>query len=493
MSRPLGTADAVPSRLAHNAVGLPAVLFQSITHMAPGIAVAFSVIFAAGYAGGSTPLAVLFALIGCLCVAVSIGQLAQHLPSAGGLYTYAANGVGPYVGFLVAWGFMLSEPIVAAFVYLVFGNLVSSTLQTNWNWPAWVWAPAVVLIGLIVWYLVYVGIKISTEAGVLLGIFEIVVFVALAVTLIVKAGGHNTLQVFGVHYHNANGLGSVFPGMIYAVLAFIGFEAAAPLGEEAENPRRTIPRAVIYSCLLIGLFYLLCYYGATVYFGPARMAGSFLTYNNGDPWTGMSKQVWDWGWVIVFIALVNSSVANANAGANAATRVAYAMARINLLPRALAAIHPTHRTPYIATHVQAFGGIVLALVLGALLKGAPLNGVALLGTVATIIVIPIYILTNLSCMVFYWTARRDEFNPLLHVLVPLIGILFFIPAELVSFGINFAGLGISPLAWPSNYAPAIVGVWMLIGIGLLVYYARTRPARIRETADVYMEDITPDE
>lgn len=492
MSAPTAGEEQFPSRLAHNAVGLPAVLFQSITHMAPGIAVAFSVIFAAGYAGGSTPLAVLFALIGCLCVAVSIGQLAQHLPSAGGLYTYTANGLGPYVGFLVAWAFMLSEPIVAAFVYDVFGNLIASTFESNLHWPAWIWAPAVVLIGLLVWYLVYVGIKISTEAGVALGIFEIVVFVALALTLIVKAGSHNTLQVFGVHYHNSNGLGSVFPGMIYAVLAFIGFEASAPLGEEAEDPKRTVPRAVILSCLLIGIFYLLCYYAATVFFGPARMASSFLGANNGDPWTMMSRQVWNWGWVIVFLALVNSSIANANAGANAATRVAYAMARIHLLPQSLAAIHPRYRTPYIAIHVQAILSIVLALGLGILLKGQPLNGVALLGTVATIIVIPIYILIDVACMVYYLRVRRDEFNPLLHLIIPIIGIIFFIPAELVSFGINFAGLGISALAWPSNYAPLIAGIWMLIGIGLLIYYAQNRPERIRETADVYMEEIAPE-
>jgi hypothetical protein len=95
--------------------------------------------------------------------------------------------------------------------------------------------------------------------------------------------------------------------------------------------------------------------------------------------------------------------------------------------------------------------------------------------------------------VYYWRFRREEFNPLLHGLIPLVGILFFIPAELVSFGINFAGLGISPLAWPANYAPPIVGIWILLGIGLLIYYMRTRPTRIRETADVYMEEIVAEE
>src|SRR6184192_4872824 len=96
------------ARLERNAVGLAPTLFQSITHMAPAAAVAFSIIVGAPYAGGSLPLSVLLALVACLMVAISIGQLGRHLPSAGGLYTYVARGIGSTGGFLVAWGFMLA-------------------------------------------------------------------------------------------------------------------------------------------------------------------------------------------------------------------------------------------------------------------------------------------------------------------------------------------------------------------------------------------------
>jgi amino acid transporter len=67
--------------------------------MAPAAAVAFSIIVGANFAAGALPLSVLFALVGCLLVAVSIGRLARQLPSTGGFYTYAARDLHPAVGF----------------------------------------------------------------------------------------------------------------------------------------------------------------------------------------------------------------------------------------------------------------------------------------------------------------------------------------------------------------------------------------------------------
>src|SRR5207253_5254364 len=99
----MDTSSSAPSgSLAREAIGLREVLFQSITHMAPAAAVAFSIPAGIGFAGGATPLAVIFAIVACLLVAISIGQLAKHLPSAGSFYKYASKGLHPSVGFLVA-------------------------------------------------------------------------------------------------------------------------------------------------------------------------------------------------------------------------------------------------------------------------------------------------------------------------------------------------------------------------------------------------------
>jgi amino acid transporter len=72
-------------------------------------------------------------------------------------------------------------------------------------------------------------------------VFEIAVFLVLAVFLIVQAGSNNTAQVFTTHY-SPTGLTGVIGGSVFTLLAFGGFEGAAPLAEETRDPRRTIQR-----------------------------------------------------------------------------------------------------------------------------------------------------------------------------------------------------------------------------------------------------------
>jgi amino acid transporter len=277
--------------------------------------------------------------------------------------------------------------------------------------------------------------------------------------------------------------------MVYTVLAFIGFEASVPLAEETKDPRRTLPRAVILSCVLIGVFYLICYYGAMVYFGPnvaADATKGFFVFNGGDPWDGLASKVWGPLSILVLLAIVNSAFANSNAGANAATRVGYALGRVGILPRALAQVHPRYKTPYIAVHIQGALGIAIAIILGFALNG-PLNAFALLGTVATLVIVLIYILTNLSNLVFYLREHRDELNPILNVVVPILGTLIFIPVLLAAFGFDFGGLGIARLTAPANAAPWIVLAWLVFGVLVFVLYTVRSPGKIQETARTFIE------
>src|ERR1700735_1067705 len=184
--------------LRRNAIGLREVLFQSITDMAPGAAIAASIPAGVAFAGGSLPLAVIFALVACLFCACSIGLLAREMPSAGSLATYAARGLHPAVGFLVAWGYVLVGFLIPPLVLLQLGFTTAGTLNSEFHsYPATLWWPWALAGAVIVLAAGFYGVRTSTRLGTILGLFEIGVFVVLAIFLVVHAGRHNTLRVFG--------------------------------------------------------------------------------------------------------------------------------------------------------------------------------------------------------------------------------------------------------------------------------------------------------
>jgi len=117
------------TKLESNAIGLREVVFQSICSMAPGAAIAASIPFGSPLAGGALPLAVLFAFIGILFTASSIGQLAKHIPAAGSVATYSAIGLRPWVGYLVGWAYAAVEILIVPLVMLQLGYTVAG----EWN------------------------------------------------------------------------------------------------------------------------------------------------------------------------------------------------------------------------------------------------------------------------------------------------------------------------------------------------------------------------
>jgi amino acid transporter len=492
------TATSIPGDqqvgLQRNAIGLPEVLFQSITHMAPAVAVALSIGAATGFAGRLTPLAVVLAMVACLFTAYSIGQLALHLPSAGGMYTYVARGLGPFFGWLMAWAFALAEPLVAPILLASFGFFGATFLTTYLHVGegfTYLWVVLAIACGLLLWWLIYSGIQLSTRTGIVLGAIEISIFVFVSVVLIINAGSRNTLDVF---IPGDKGIQPAFQGMIFCLLAFIGFEAAAPLGEEAREPRHTIPRAVIWSTIGVGAFYVLCYYAATVYFGQDRM-GDFYAFNGGDPWGFMAtKTLGTLGGILVVFAIINSSLANANSGATAATRSIFSMARGSLLPKFFAAVHPTHRTPVNAVHAQVLVAIVVAVGGGLVLKDDPLSGLGpiniyiFIGTMLGLLFAGMYMAVNAAVIGFYWRERRDEFNVIKHLVIPMLGVLAMIPALMsVIGGLTIPLFDVELPAYTNSlrFTAPIVGVWMAIGIVIFIVLWFVNRQALERMRDVY--------
>ena len=457
--------------------------------MAPGAAIAASIPAGVAFAGGALPLAVLFALIASLFCASSIGLLAREMPAAGSLATYAARGLHPAVGFLVSWGYVLVGFLIPPLVLLQLGFTVAGTFHQEFHsYPANLWWPWAIVGAVIVLAAGFYGIRVSARLGTVLGLFEIGVFLVLAVFFVVHAGGHNTLSVFSTKYTppGHRGITGVIAGSVYSILAFGGFEGAAPLAEEAKNPRRTIQRAVLLATILIGVLYIFTTYAVDVAFGPAKFA-TFST-SGAASWEGMARSLYGIFWFFVFLAIVNSTIANANAGVNVSSRTAYAMGRIAAFPRFLAQVHPRFRTPAAAILVGFV--ITIAVTLGLGLGYDPVTAFFMVGTGLVIVLAAIYILMNAACIGFF--ARRGQrMNPLLHVLIPVLGILAFVPAWLTAAGIKAFSF-VAPLTAPVSYMGPAVGVFMLIGVIYLIVLYRTAPDRVTDVGLVHLDALEED-
>jgi len=332
----------------------------------------------------------------------------------------------------------------------------------------------------------YFGIRTSARLGTILGVFEIGVFLVLAIFLVFHAGGHNTLSVFTTKYVPAgkyHGLSGVIAGSVFTVLAFLGFESAAPLAEEARNPKRTVQLAVMLSTLLIGALYVFTTYAMDVGFGPTRFA-SFSTAGSAS-WEGVARSLYGLFWVFVFFAIINSTLANSNAGVNVASRTSFAMGRIHAFPPQFARVSDTHRSPVLA--IATGCAIGLAVMLGLGFGYDPITAFGMIATALVILLVGIYLVMNVAC-IGYFARRAHGFNLVSHVIVPVLGIAAFIPAWLAGAGLKAPGLSFIPrLTPPLSYMGPAAAIWMVIGVGYLAYLYQRHRQRITDVAMIHLE------
>ena len=172
---------------------------------------------------------------------------------------------------------------------------------------------------------------------------------------------------------------------------------------------------------------------AAVYYGPERFSG-FASYANGVPWDGLARSVSMVFWALVLFAIINSTLANANAGANVFTRTAYAFGRVGAFPRWFADLHPKYKSPRVGLLVELILSLIVGLALG--FKYTPQVAFGIIGTALVVIVVPVYIATNIACIGFFARHRKDEQHWVLHIIVPIIGALLLIPGFFSVAGIT---------------------------------------------------------
>jgi len=455
-------------KLERNALGLPQVVFQGITHIAPSINVVFTFPVIALKAGPDMPISFLLTTIVCFFIANTVSQFSKYMPSSGGYYSFATRGLGPRAGFVTTWSYLIYDILGPAGAIGFLGYLASSTFQmaSGVNIPWWIFA---LITFAIVWTLTHFGIKLSMRTTALFGGIEMLIMLALAFTFLAHPGHGSHFSAPLLPSNAPHHYEGILAGMVFSVLALSGFEAPAPLAQETRRAGKFIGRAVMLSLLLIGIFYIFTSYSSAVGWGTGNMA-AFAS--NANPYYALGHSLWGVGWWFIFIAIVNSAIGCGLACTNAASRVAYTMGQAGTLPPRFGKIHPVHRTPTFSIAVQQIIGIVAILLVGTLL--APDTIFGFLGTITTLAVIVLYIMANIALTAYIRREHTGDYSHWRHLVLPGIGTLALLPVLWIT---------VYPVpSWPYNITPYIFLAALLVGAGYMLWLERRHPGALKRGA-----------
>ncbi len=455
-----GEAWVAETPLSAGAVGLAGAVMQNVTHIAPAIAAFFFTATIVSFSGAHAPLAYFLGFLVVLALGMCLVQLAKRFPSAGGYFTYVSRTVGPRAGFLTGWMFVLYSPIVTGPIVAFLGFILEGELSSNYGWTWFHWWMFVVVALPVISALAYLGIKLSVQTIVVVGAAEFLIVLFLGLTGLVNPGpGGFTLRSFDYSYNPGDiaTLSGFFLAIVFTVQGLTGWEAAAPLAEETQNPRRNIPRAIMASIVIIGLMLILVIWGQIIGWGVDNLTK--LPTSAELPALVIAHRVWGGLWWLALLAMFTSVIGASLACQNVATRMWYRMGRAGVLPSALGVVHPKRRTPTNAITAQLIVSILLGLGAAAI-WGPDKIFVFSVGFVLVLGVIFVYVLANVGVVLYYWRERRQEFNWIYHFVFPVGTTLILLYSVYASF---------NPLpAYPYNLTVVVVAVWLVIGIAIMV-------------------------
>jgi basic amino acid/polyamine antiporter, APA family len=281
--------------------------------------------------------------------ATSSAQLAAVYPESGGTYVYASERLGPFWGFLAGWGFIIGKTASLAAMALTLGSYAYPDLARPIGIGAVVVFTAVN----------YRGVeKTAALTRVLVG----VVLLVLAVVVVAALSG-GTISPDRFDATTPRGPLGVLQSAGLLFFAFAGYARIATLGEEVVRPEVTIPRAIPIALGAVIVVYAAVLGAALLAIGPERIARSAAPL-------AAAIEAGRWSQIATFVR-VGAAVASAGVLLSllaGVSRTVLSMARRGDLPRFLADVHHTYRTPHHAELVA--GALVVAIVAVADLRGA---------------------------------------------------------------------------------------------------------------------------
>src|SRR3954462_10042479 len=404
-----------PVGLRRRSLPFREVFAQSLAGTGPSGSLAFGPALVFASAGHGTWVSYVLSLVSLLFVGWAFSTFGTRLASAGSMYTMAAAGLGPIIGVLVAWAIVVAYAVIAMVVIAGSGQFFGQFLVVL----GWGGADSVafqvllaLLIGGAAVTLALRDVKVSMRAALTLEVISIVAITAVLLATVAKHGIADKAQfeLDGVTLHG------VVLGMVLALTGFVGFESAASLGQEADNPRRAVPRAIRINVLTCGTYFIVGSYIYVLGFDKMGMdiTASAAPLNDLAKGAGVSglRYVIDLGIAIGFIAVTVAAL-------TAVSRVLFNMSREGLLPKGLGEVSEGHRVPSKA--LLLIGGVVTGTVVVSQIAGlTPIDILGYYGSIAAYRVIVASLVVSLAAA---GSLRRlGELKPV-HLVPSLLGAL----------------------------------------------------------------------
>ena len=449
-----GTSTQNPVRLARG-LHLPEVLMQCIAGMAPAATIIFTIQFIAQFAGVAVPAILLIALLVMASLAYSLSQIAKELPSAGGYYTFVRKAIGPRAGMAVAsvvFIWVLAPSMNTGFLSTVLQSQFRQAYGLNVRWEFFF-----VSIILVTGWLAYRGIAVSGKALLILGAFELGVLVAIGIFGFAHPGaGGVTLKAL----NPAAAHGGIYLAVVFSLFFYAGWEGGAPIAEESQDPKRTMPRALVGSVLGVGSVFVFCAWGVMSGWGSNDASGFAKAADS--PLITLAHHYWGPAWILMIIALFSSVCAIALASILLITRMFYAMSRVGVFPHFLSKLHPTHKTPMWATRLSIAFSLVFGLSAGESL--GPVTTFYIYGLTFTLLIILVYVAGNLAVYRHFKKQPAGHLRPLSHVVLPAVTSVFMIYVGYKSL-VPFPAYPVAAGAWVAVAWVAAALVWIAVSGG----------------------------
>ena len=392
--------------LRRNVLGLHWIVFLVLSAAAPLVVIAGGVPVAMLLGNGAgLPACFGLAMLILLVFAVGYTEMAHHVRNAGAFYAFAARGLGGMAGGATATIALASYVAMLMGLYGLFGSALSEAIGTTLHVRI-AWGPcalgglaAVSLLG-------YRQVDLSARILALLVGCEYLIVLYLDLRVLLAAGdsGISTVSFTPAAFT----AGSPWIALLLSFSAFVGFEATTIYSEEARDPARTVPLATYLSVIVLGLFYMLSSWCVVVAVGAGKLlptmgaleAPTALLFSISDRYAGPIATLLMRG------LFVTSVFAGLLAFHNAVSRYGFALGREGLLPGPLAATHPRHKSPHVASSAQS---ALLAGLLGTAIIASADPVLTLFGTMSGIGTLGVLVLMTIAsaAVIGFFARRRD--------------------------------------------------------------------------------------